>query len=94
MIGYVILLGFWVLATLTLFAVSVPSMRNKKTKLVVSLMTALLSTAVYTTYAASLEKTWWIWLIIVIGLFCSTALSTYVEQRESPQEEEPQRMVK
>lgn len=93
MIGYVILLVFWVLATLTLFALSIPYVRKRETKLVVSGLVALLSLGMYTLYAESLERTWWAWLLLVIGLAGSASLSVFVEQRDVDQEV-PQRMVK
>lgn len=96
MIGYLILLGFWVLATLTLFALSVPMMRKRETKLVISLSTAILSGGVYLMVEQSLVETWWVWLILVVALIGGVAASVFVEEREhkEKQEEAPQRMVK
>lgn len=96
MIGYLILLGFWVLATLTLFALSVPMMRKRETKLVISLSTAILSGGVYLMVEQSLVETWWVWLILVVALIGGVAASVFVEERENKekQEEAPQRMVK
>lgn len=93
MIGYVILLAFWVLATLTLFALSIPYVRKRETKLVVSVLVAVLSLGMYTLYAESLERTWWAWLLLVIGLAGGASLSVFIEQRDVEQEV-PQRMVK
>lgn len=92
MIGYVILLAFWVLATLTLFALSIPYIRKRNTKIVVSVLVAMLSVGMYTLYAQSLERTWWAWLLVVIGLAGSASLSVLIEQRKVEQEV-PQRMV-
>ena len=96
MIGYLILLGFWVLATLTLFALSVPMMRKRETKLVISLSTAILSGGVYLMVERSLVETWWVWLILVVVLIGGVTASVFVEERENKekQEEAPQRMVK
>ena len=96
MIGYVILFGFWILATLTLFALSVPSMLKKESKIVVSLSAALLASGVFTGFINSYERTWWAWLLLVLIFIGSVSLSVYVEERENGQENEevPQRMVK
>ncbi|WP_214702443.1 MULTISPECIES: hypothetical protein [unclassified Exiguobacterium] len=96
MIGYLILLGFWVLATLTLFALSVPMMRKRETKLVISLWTALMSGGIYLMVQEALVQTWWAWLILVVALIGGVAASVFVEERENKakQEEAPQRMVK
>ncbi|WP_214737615.1 hypothetical protein [Exiguobacterium sp. s162] len=96
MIGYLILLGFWVLATLTLFALSVPMMRKRETKLVISLWTALLSSGVYVMVEESLLQTWWAWVVLVVLLIGGVAVSVFVEERndKAEQEEAPQRMVK
>ncbi|WP_215142044.1 hypothetical protein [Exiguobacterium qingdaonense] len=94
MIGYLILLGFWVLATLTLFALSVPAMKKRETKLIISLWTILLSAGVYVMVEEALVQTWWAWLILVAALIGGVAASVFVEEREVKQEEAPQRMVK
>lgn len=94
MIGYTILLGFWVLATLTLFALSVPMMQKRETKLVVSVWSGLLSIGVYLMVQETLVQTWWAWLILFVVLVGGVAISVFVEERESKQEEAPQRMVK
>lgn len=96
MIGYLILLGFWILATLTLFALPVPSMLKKGTKIVISLSAALIAVGVFTGYIESYERTWWAWLLLVLAFIGSVSLSVYVEERElgHEQEEVPQRMVK
>ncbi|VXA96737.1 conserved membrane hypothetical protein [Exiguobacterium sp. 8H] len=96
MIGYLILLGFWVLATLTLFALSVPMTRKRETKLVISLWTALLSAGVYLMVEESLVQTWWAWVILIVALIGGVAASVFVEERndKTEQEEAPQRMVK
>lgn len=94
MIGYLILLAFWVLATLTLFALSVPTVRKRETKLVLSLLVAVLSVGVYVTYTEGLERTWWALLILALGVLGGAALSVFIEQRTVAQQEVPQRMVK
>ncbi|MBR2679663.1 MAG: hypothetical protein IKE23_02720 [Exiguobacterium sp.] len=96
MIGYLILLGFWVLATLTLFALSVPMMRKRETKLVISLWTALLSGGVYWMVEELLAQTWWAWVILIVALIGGVAASVFVEERndKAEQEEAPQRKVK
>ncbi|WP_026826497.1 MULTISPECIES: hypothetical protein [Exiguobacterium] len=96
MIGYLILLGFWVLATLTLFALSVPMMRKRETKLVISLWTALMSGGIYLMVQEAFVQTWWAWLILVVALIGGVAVSVFIEEREDKdkQEEAPQRMVK
>lgn len=96
MIGYLILLGFWVLATLTLFALSVPMMRKRETKLVISLWTALLSGGVYWMVEESLVQTWWAWVILIVALIGGVAASVFVEEwnDKTDQEEAPQRKVK
>ncbi|MEW8966474.1 MULTISPECIES: hypothetical protein [Exiguobacterium] len=94
MIGYLILLAFWVLATLTLFALSVPTVRKRETKLVIALVVAVLSVGVYTMYMESLERTWWALLLLVFGVMGGAALSVFIEQRDVEHQEVPQRMVK
>ena len=94
MIGYLILVGFLVLAILTLFALSVPSMRKRETKLIVSLIVAVLAASVYVMYTTSLWTAWWAWVLIGLGLVGGTVLSVFVETREKKhQAEVPQRMV-
>ncbi|MCT4784045.1 MULTISPECIES: hypothetical protein [Exiguobacterium] len=94
MIGYLILLAFWVLATLTLFALSVPTVRKRETKLVISLLVAILSVGVYTMYMEGLDRTWWALLLLVLCVLGGAALSVFIEQRAVAQQEVPQRMVK
>ncbi|WP_138859749.1 MULTISPECIES: hypothetical protein [Exiguobacterium] len=97
MIGYLILVAFWVLATLTVFALSIPHTRKRETKGIISLFVALLSLGVYSVYNEGLERTWWIWALLALVLISGAALSSFVEQRGSAQvvpQEEPQRMVK
>ena len=94
MIGYMILLGFWVLATLTLFALSVPSMKKRETKLLISVWRALLSAGIYYMVTESLTQAWWAWFLLVVILIGGVTASTFVEEREVEQEEAPQRMVK
>ncbi|WP_214739675.1 MULTISPECIES: hypothetical protein [unclassified Exiguobacterium] len=96
MIGYLILLGFWVLATLTLFALSVPMMQKRETKIIISLWTALLSGAIYVMVEESLVQTWWAWLVLVVLLIGGVVASVFVEERvdKDKQMEAPQRMVK
>lgn len=94
MIGYLILLGFWVLATLTLFALPVPSMRKWETKLVVSLWTAVASAGVYLIVSESLVRTWWAWVLFVLTLISGVAVSVFVEKYEDKQVNAPQRKVK
>ncbi|MFL9650527.1 hypothetical protein [Exiguobacterium chiriqhucha] len=93
MIGYLILIAFWVLATLTVFALSIPYVRKRETKGVIALLVALLSLGVYTLYVEGYEQTWWAWGILVLGLAGGAALSVFIEQRDVVQEV-PQRMVK
>ncbi|MCC5892599.1 hypothetical protein [Exiguobacterium sp.] len=93
MIGYLILLAFWVLATLTLFALSVPYVRKRETKLLLALLVAVLSFGVYTMYMESLERSWWAWLVLALGIAGGAALSVFIERRDVAQEV-PQRMVK
>ena len=94
MIGYMILLGFWALGTLTVFALPLPSMEKRETKLVISLSAGLLAAGVIYGYEESLERTWWAWLILVLALMGSAFLSVFVEERDDAPEEVPQRMVK
>lgn len=97
MIGYLILIAFWVLATLTVFALSIPYIRKRETKGIISLFVALLSFGVYSVFDEGLERTWWVWVLLVLGLIGGAALSSFIEQRGLTQEtprEEPQRMVK
>ncbi|WP_445001911.1 hypothetical protein [Exiguobacterium alkaliphilum] len=94
MIGYLILLAFWVLATLTLFALSVPNVRKRETKLVIALLVAVLAVGVYTMYMEGLERTWWAISLLVLGVIGGAALSVFIEQRDVVQQEVPQRMVK
>ncbi|WP_214791639.1 MULTISPECIES: hypothetical protein [unclassified Exiguobacterium] len=97
MIGYLILIAFWVLATLTVFALSILYVRKRETKGVISLLVAVLSLGVYSLYVEGLERTWWIWALLALVLISGAALSSFVEQRGSAQvvpQEEPQRMVK
>lgn len=93
MIGYLILIAFWVLATLTLFALSIPYIRKRETKGVIALLVALLSLGVYTLYVEGYEQTWWAWTILALGLVGGAVLSVFIEQRDVVQEV-PQRMVK
>lgn len=93
MIGYLILIVFWVLATLTMFALSIPYVRKRETKGVISLVVAVLSLGVYSLYIEGLEQTWWAWGLLVLGLAGGATLSTFVEQRDVAQEAQ-QRMVK
>lgn len=97
MIGYLILIAFWVLATLTVFALSIPYIRKRETKGTISLFVALLSLGVYTIFDEGLERAWWVWVLLTLGLIGGAALSSFIEQRgfahEAPREE-PQRMVK
>ncbi|MCT4795730.1 hypothetical protein [Exiguobacterium alkaliphilum] len=94
MIGYLILLAFWVLATLTLFALSVPNVRKRETKLVIALLVAVIAVGVYTMYMEGLERTWWAISLLVLGVIGGAALSVFIEQRDVVQQEVPQRMVK
>lgn len=97
MIGYFILIAFWVLATLTIFALSIPHVRKRETKGVISLSVVLLSLGVYTIYVQGLERTWWTWVLLVLGLLGCAMLSSFIEQQDRMQEvprEESQRMVK
>lgn len=94
MIGYLILLAFWVLATLTLFALSVPTVRKRETKLVIALLVAVLAAGVYTMYMEGLERTWWAISLLVLGVIGGAALSVFIEQRDVEHQEVPQRMVK
>lgn len=94
MIGYLILLAFWVLATLTLFALSVPNVLKRETKLVIALLVAVLAVGVYTMYMEGLERTWWAISLLVLGVIGGAALSVFIEQRDVVQQEVPQRMVK
>ncbi|KAB2865834.1 MAG: AMP-binding protein, partial [Exiguobacterium chiriqhucha] len=56
MIGYLILIAFWVLATLTVFALSIPYIRKRETKGVIVLLVAVLSLGVYSLYVEGLER--------------------------------------
>lgn len=93
MTGYLILITFWVLATLTVFALSIPYVRKRETKGVIVLLVAVLSLGVYSLYVEGLERTWWAWVLLVLGLAGGAALSTFIEQRDVTQEVQ-QRMVK
>ncbi|WP_214797106.1 hypothetical protein [Exiguobacterium sp. s5] len=93
MIGYLILIAFWVLATLTVFALSIPYVRKRETKGIISLLVAVLSLGVYSLYVEGLERTWWAWVLLALGLAGGAALSAFIEQRDVAQEV-PQRMVK
>ncbi|TCI31603.1 hypothetical protein EVJ33_00550 [Exiguobacterium sp. SL-10] len=93
MIGYLILIVFWVLATLTVFALSIPYIRKRETKGVISLLVAVLSLGVYSLYVEGLERVWWAWALLAIGFSGGAAISTFIEQRDVEQEV-PQRMVK
>ena len=93
MIGYLILIVFWVLATLTVFALSIPYVRKRETKGVIALLVALLSLGVYTLYVEGYEQKWWAWTILALGLAGGAVLSVFIEQRDVVQEV-PQRMVK
>lgn len=93
MIGYLILLAFWVLATLTLFALSIPFMRKRATKITVAGIVALLSAGVYTIFAQSLERVWWVWVLLVLSLGIGAFLSVFVERRDV-EREVSQRTVK
>lgn len=97
MIGYLILVAFWVLATLTVFAMSIPYIRKREAKGTISLFVALFSFGVYTIFDEGLELIWWVWVLLTLGLISGAALSSFIEQRGSAQEvprEVPQRMVK
>jgi len=57
------------------------------------LLVAVLSLGVYSLYVEGLERTWWAWVLLALGLAGGAALSAFIEQRDVAQEV-PQRMVK